>query len=61
MSYELRWPFDSWNGSCGQAVVEGEEEDPARDTGEASLSSLDSEKRHNSSIACPFVQSVDNI
>jgi len=42
-------------------MVEREKEDPARASFEASLSSLNSEKGHGSSFACPFMESVDDI
>ena len=42
-------------------MVESEKEDPARTSFEASSSSLNAEKGHVSSLACPFMEGVDNI
>jgi len=42
-------------------MVESEKEDPARSSLEAVSSSLNSEKGHVSSLACSFVEGVDNI
>ena len=59
--YEVARPFDPRNGSGGNAMVESEKEDSARSSFEASSSSLNSEKAHVSSLACPFMEGVDNI
>ena len=59
--YEVARPFDPRNGSGGNAMVESEKEDSARTSFEASSSSLNSEKGHVSSLACPFMEGVDNI
>jgi len=59
--YEVARPFDPRNGSGGNAMVESEKEDSARSSFEASSSSLNSEKGHVSSLACPFMEGVDNI
>src|SRR5207245_11734493 len=53
--------FNPRNGSGGNAVVESEKENPAGASLEASSSSLNCEKGHVASLACPFVESVDNI
>jgi len=42
-------------------MVESEKEDSARTSFEASSSSLNSEKGHVSSLACLFMEGVDNI
>ena len=58
---EVARPFDPRNRSGGKAMVESEEEDSARTSFEASSSSLNAEKGHVSSLACPFMEGVDNI
>ena len=60
-TYEIRRPFDSGKGSASEAMVESENEDPARASFEASLSPFNSEKGHVSLFACPFMESVDDV
>src|SRR2546426_9956428 len=53
--YEVARPFDPRNGAGGNAMVESEEEDLARSSFEAASSSVNSEKAHVSSLACPLM------